>query len=471
MLQQAARGDDAAQTWLSEAFLTHGRPALAHEPPTEDGTPDLYRLLVSSALDYAIFALDPTGHVLSWNLGAERIKGYAAHEIIGRHFSTFYPEAAVASRFPQYELEVAGRVGRFEDEGWRVRKDGTQFWANVVITALRDDAGNLIGFAKVTRDLTTRRAAEEQARKLAAEEAARDEATRRSEELERLNERLRQQAAALEAQTQESQALAARVQHANQELQAALAEARAARDDAERAAAAATDAYRDLDRFAYVASHDLKAPLRGIASLAQWIQDDVGEQLAEDSKEHLRLLQNRVHRMAALIDGILAYSRAGRMANPPETVDTRALVGEVVELLAPPANVTLQFPAQMPTLEAERVPMQQVFLNLLGNAVKYTGAARSDITIGVSWRNIGDAVEFSVTDNGPGIAPQYHERIWEIFQTLAARDHVEGTGIGLSVVKKIVESRGGSVSLESAAGQGATFRFTWSKTYRQVAVP
>jgi len=450
--------------------LTHGRPALTHEPSSEDGTPDLYRLLVSSALDYAIFALDSTGHVLSWNLGAERIKGYAAHEIIGRHFSTFYPDEAVASGFPQYELEVAGREGRFEDEGWRVRKDGTQFWANVVITALRDAEGRLIGFAKVTRDLTTRRAAEEQARRLAAEEAAHAEASRRSEELERLNERLREQAAALESQTQETQALASRLQHANQELQAALAEAREARDDAERAAAAATDAYRDLDRFAYVTSHDLKAPLRGIASLAQWIQDDVGEQLGDDSKEHLRLLQNRVHRMAALIDGILEYSRAGRMANPPETVDTRALVGEVVELLVPPANITLQIPVQMPTLKAERVPLQQVFMNLLGNAVKYAGAARPDVVIDVAWRDLGDAVEFSVADNGPGIAPQYHERIWDIFQTLAARDKVEGTGIGLSVVKKIVESRGGTVSVESAADQGATFRFVWPKAYRQVAV-
>jgi len=450
--------------------LTHGRPALTHEPSSEDGTPDLYRLLVSSALDYAIFALDSTGHVLSWNLGAERIKGYAAHEIIGRHFSTFYPDEAVASGFPQYELEVAGREGRFEDEGWRVRKDGTQFWANVVITALRDAEGRLIGFAKVTRDLTTRRAAEEQARRLAAEEAAHAEASRRSEELERLNERLREQAAALESQTQETQALASRLQHANQELQAALAEAREARDDAERAAAAATDAYRDLDRFAYVTSHDLKAPLRGIASLAQWIQDDVGEQLGDDSKEHLRLLQNRVHRMAALIDGILEYSRAGRMANPPETVDTRALVGEVVELLVPPANITLQIPVQMPTLKAERVPLQQVFMNLLGNAVKYAGAARPDVVIDVAWRDLGDAVEFSVADNGPGIAPQYHERIWDIFQTLAARDKVEGTGIGLSVVEVFVENSGGTVSVESAADQGATFRFVWPKAYRQVAV-
>lgn len=450
--------------------MTHGRPALADESAVDERSPNLYRLLVSSALDYAIFALDATGHVRTWNLGAERIKGYAAHEIIGRHFSTFYPREAVVSGFPQYELEVAGRVGRFEDEGWRIRKDGSRFWANVVITALRGDDGRLIGFAKVTRDLTARREAEEQARRLAAEEAAHAEAARRSEELEQLNQRLREQAAALEAQTRESQALAARVQQANLDLQAALADTRAARDAAERAAAAATEAYRDLDRFAYVTSHDLKAPLRGIASLAQWIQDDVGDRLGAESTEHLRLLQVRVHRMAALIDGILAYSRAGRALNPPETVDTGALVQEVVELLAAPPEVTIRLPEQMPTLEVERVPLQQIFLNLLGNAVKHAGIARPDVVVTVDWHDRGEAIEFAVTDNGPGIAPQYHERIWEIFQTLAARDKVEGTGIGLSVVKKIVESRGGSVSVESAPGLGATFRFALPKRAPRGAV-
>jgi PAS domain S-box-containing protein len=443
--------------------LSQGPPLLTDEPTIDEQSPDLYRLLVSSALDYAIFALDATGHVLSWNLGAERIKGYSADEIIGRHFSTFYPEEAKSSGFPQYELEVAGREGRFEDEGWRIRKDGSRFWANVVITALRDADGRLIGFAKVTRDLTMRRESEEQARRLAAEEAARAEATRRSEELERLNGLLREQAAALEAQTRESKALTARVQQVNWELQAALAEAREARDAAERAATAATEAYRDLDRFAYVASHDLKAPLRGIASLAEWIQEDASERLGDESKEHLRLLQTRVHRMAALIDGILAYSRAGRSLGLPETIDTGALIREVVELLAPPPEVTIQLPEEMPTLLAERVPLQQVFLNLLGNAVKHAGAARPDVLIRVDWRDCGEAIELAVTDNGPGIAPRYHERIWEIFQTLTARDKLEGTGIGLSVVKKIVESRGGTVSVESAPDQGATFRFVWPK--------
>jgi PAS domain S-box-containing protein len=432
-----------------------------------------FRLLVDSVKDYAIFMLDVDGHIASWNQGAERIKGYTTEEILGQPFTRFYPPEVVAVGYPEYELHVAARDGRFEDEGWRLRKDGSRFWANVVITALHDTAGRLVGFAKVTRDLTARRDAEEQARQLAAEEAAHAEALRRSAELAQANELLKQQAAELEEQAVELEAqevrsreLADRLQAANVELETALEAARRAQDAAERAAAAATEAYQELDQFAHVASHDLKAPLRGIANLAQWIQDDLEDQLPAQSAEHMQLLQGRVRRMEALIDGILAYSRAGRRLSPPEPVNTGSLLHEIVELLALPAGVTIQVDEGMPTLVAERVPLQQVFMNLLSNAVKYARAIRPDVRVHIGWRDTGEAFEFTVSDNGPGIAPEYHERIWGMFQTLAARDKVEGTGIGLSVVKKIVESRGGHVSLESAPDQGATFHFTWPKTSR-----
>lgn len=228
---------------------------------------------------------------------------------------------------------------------------------------------------------------------------------------------------------------------------------------------------RELDQFAYVASHDLKAPLRGIANLAQWIEEDLGERVTGESAEHMRLLQGRVHRMEALIDGILAYSRAGRVRTPPEPVDTGALVGEVVELLAPGAGVEVEAEPGMPTVEAERVPLQQVFMNLIGNAVKYGRAARGAVKVRVGWRMVRDGYEFTVADDGPGIAPEYHDRVWGIFQTLQARDKVEGTGIGLSVVKKIVESRGGEVWLRSAAGEGAEFGFTWPRVARPPSTP
>jgi PAS domain S-box-containing protein len=214
---------------------------------------------------------------------------------------------------------------------------------------------------------------------------------------------------------------------------------------------------RELDQFAYVTSHDLKAPLRGIASLAQFVEEDLEDRIDGDSREHLALLKGRVHRMEALIDGILEYSRAGRVRGRAEPVDTGALLAEVVELLDPPAGV-VQVAEGMPTVTAERVPLQQVFMNLVGNALKHGHAG--DARVRVGWRDAGAAWEFSVSDNGPGIAPEYHERIWGIFQTLQPRDRVEGTGIGLSVVKKIVETRGGTVAVDSAPGRGATFRFT-----------
>jgi PAS domain S-box-containing protein len=393
-----------------------------------------FRLLVENVQDYAILMLDPEGRVLSWNQGAQRLKGYTADEIVGRPFDVFYPQDAAESGFPRHELEVAAGVGRFEDEGWRVRKDGSRFWASVVITALRAEDGGLVGYGKITRDLTVRREAERQARELAAAQAAHTAEAQRSEELRQLN----------------------------LQLERAVAEAETARDEARRALAAAEEANAELDQFAYVASHDLKAPLRGISNLAQWIEEDVGDALGEQSVEYMRMLQTRVHRLQALIDGILAYSRAGRVLAKPEVINTGKLLREVIDLQARP-DVTVDVAPQMPTLVAERIPLQQVFLNLVSNAVKYASAVRPDVTISVAWRDTPEAFEFAVTDNGPGISAEYHERVWGAFQTLETRDKVEGTGIGLAIVKKIVEKRGGQVSLDSTSGEGATFRFTWPK--------
>ena len=225
-------------------------------------------------------------------------------------------------------------------------------------------------------------------------------------------------------------------------------------------------ANQELDQFAYVASHDLKAPLRGIANLAEWIEDDLGEGLSDAVRKHFDLLKGRVHRMEALIDGILSYSRAGRVRESPERVDVGALLAEVVDLLSPPAGFQVVIQPDLPTLWSEKLPLQQVWMNLIGNAMKYT--RRGDARVEISARRAGGVHEFSVADNGPGIAAEYHERIFGIFQTLEARDRVEGTGIGLSLVRKIVESRGGRVWVESAEGDGAAFRFLWPEnTHRE----
>lgn len=217
---------------------------------------------------------------------------------------------------------------------------------------------------------------------------------------------------------------------------------------------------RELDQFAYVASHDLKAPLRGIANLITWIEEDIGDRITGESREHMHLVKGRINRMEGLIEGVLAYSRAGRVRERIETVDVGALVAETVELLAPPATTTVSIAPGMPTIESERTPLQQVFINLIGNAIKYSG--RDDARIDIRVQPDGEQCHrYTVADNGPGIAPQYHEKVWEIFQVLAPRDRIEGTGIGLSVVRKLVETRGGRAWLESQPGRGTTFHFTW----------
>lgn len=225
---------------------------------------------------------------------------------------------------------------------------------------------------------------------------------------------------------------------------------------------------RELDQFAYVASHDLKAPLRGIANLSQWIEEDLGTRnLSADTRDHLTLLRGRVHRMEALIDGILQYSRAGRVREKPERVDIGKLVEDVADLLAPPPSARIETTPGLPALMTEKLPLQQVLQNLIGNALKY--AHRPDALVRVSATDAGDMLEIAVADNGPGIAPEFHERIFGLFQTLDSRDKVEATGIGLAIVQKTVESRGGRVTVDSAEGAGTTFRFTWPKTPREAA--
>jgi signal transduction histidine kinase len=215
----------------------------------------------------------------------------------------------------------------------------------------------------------------------------------------------------------------------------------------------------ELDQFAYVASHDLKAPLRGIANLSQWIEDDLGENISDQTREHMHLLRGRVLRRENLIAGILAYSRAGRERDPkPVEVDMTSLAREVWELLAPPETATIEI-GELPKIWGVRAQLQQILLNLLSNALKYN--RDRELHVKVSARRDGDRWEFAVADDGVGISPEFHDRIWGLFQTLERRDKVESTGIGLSVVRKIVESHRGNAWVESQVGSGATFLFTW----------
>lgn len=219
---------------------------------------------------------------------------------------------------------------------------------------------------------------------------------------------------------------------------------------------------RELDQFAYVASHDLKAPLRGIAHLANWITQDAGALLPAPSLEHLAKLRGRVQRMDRLLDDLLAYSRVGRFDGAPETVNTGALIKDIVALLAPPAGFTVTLADDLPTLRTPRAPLEVVLRNLIGNACKHHTQPAAGV-VRISAQEQGEFVEFCVQDNGPGIEPRFHERIFGVFQTLQPRDQVEGSGMGLALVKKTVEHRGGRVRVASTPGQGATFWFTWPR--------
>ena len=221
------------------------------------------------------------------------------------------------------------------------------------------------------------------------------------------------------------------------------------------------DRNRELDRFAYVTSHDLKAPLRAIANLSDWIAEDLGKELPVENQNQLRLLRGRVDRMEALLNGLLDYSRVGRRRIPIESIDVNELVAETIATIEPPATFKIQIASNLPKFPARRALIKQVFHSLIDNAIEHHPSSHGTITITVN--DLGDRYEFAIADDGQGIEPQYHERIYNIFQTLKARDTHESTGVGLAIVKKIIETEGGTIRLQSSLGQGAIFYFTWLK--------
>jgi PAS domain S-box-containing protein len=215
----------------------------------------------------------------------------------------------------------------------------------------------------------------------------------------------------------------------------------------------------ELNSFAYIASHDLKSPLRGIEQLASWITEDLGDTLSEGTQEHLRLMRSRIKRMEMLLDDLLAYSRVGRSTDGMINISTRELVANIFELQASTKPIQLVLADEMPIVYGQKVPLELVFRNLISNAIKHHDKPQGSIWI--AGRNVSGGFEFTVQDDGPGIPPQHQQRVFAMFQTLKPRDEVEGSGIGLALVKKAVESAGGRVTLESDGLKGCTFRFTW----------
>ncbi len=220
-------------------------------------------------------------------------------------------------------------------------------------------------------------------------------------------------------------------------------------------------ANKELDKFAYVVSHDLKAPLRAISNLTTWIEEDMGDKLTDDSRQHFNMVKGRVVRMEGLINGILDYSRADRVKAPSAEVDVNALIAEVTEVLVQDSHVRVLVPEQLPVLKTEKIKLQQVFSNLISNSIKHNDKEKTEVLITCKIEK--DFYQFVVEDNGPGIDERYHDKVFVIFQTLQARDTFDSTGVGLAIVKKIIDEMGGSIKIESELGKYTRFVFTWPK--------
>ncbi|MFT3839086.1 MAG: CheR family methyltransferase [Myxococcaceae bacterium] len=393
-------------TSLNTELTSRNTELLAANEALKKGE-DRFRLLVESVKDYAIYMLDPEGRVNSWNEGARRLKGYEASEILGHHYSRFFTPDDHDAQLPQLELERARIDGRFEVEGWRVRKDGSRFWANVIVSRINDSTGRLLGFSKVTRDLTERRKAEE--------------AMRRANE-----------------------GLEVRVKDRTAELEKAL---------------------KTRDVFLSIASHELKTPLTSLS-----LQLQMGLRGLKTGRkatpEHLaEVLERAVRQSMALgdlIDGLLDVSRiqAGRFELELSKVSVAELCEEIAGRFAPLLAQT-QTPLELKldrALEArwDKRRIGQVLANLLSNAVKY--AQGKPVTLAAAAGPAGtNGIRLTVADNGPGIALDRQPHIFERFERAGAASNIGGLGLGLFIARRIVEAHGGTVKVESDVGKGATF--------------
>lgn len=356
-----------------------------------------FRQLVSGIQDYGIFRLDPQGIVVTWNEGAERIQGFTAEEITGRHFSNFYPPEDIERGKPQRELEVARTEGRFEEEAWRLRKDGSRFWANVIVTPILGEQGDVLGFSKVVRDLTERMRAEE--------------------ELNRTTEELREQTRQLQAVN------------------------------------------RELEAFSYSVSHDLRSPLRSMDGYSQALLEDYGDRLDAEGRHYLERIRLGSQRMAQLIDDLLNLAQVTRIELQPAEVDLSAMASDIAEELRelePGREVNFEIHPGLKTAGDSRL-LRILMLNLLGNAWKFTRDRKPAVIEFGSRTEKGRTVYF-VKDNGVGFDMAYADKLFGAFHRLHGAEF-PGTGIGLATVQRVLARHGGTIRAESMPGQGAVFSF------------
>jgi PAS domain S-box-containing protein len=341
-----------------------------------------------------------TGTVESCNRTFEEKTGWSRSAVLGRSVFELYAPECRAAATSAFEGWV--REGRLESERLTlIRPDGSRIPVVINVSAIRDDDGIVVASRTAWTDIS------ELVRAESALDAKAAEVARANAELERSN--------------------------------------------------------RELDGFAYAASHDLRSPLRDVQNLAEWIAEDAADLLPEASLRHLRTLQGRVGRMEALLEGLLAYSRVGRVQDRSEEVDVHALLEDAVELLGRPAAFPVDFPPVLPKVRTPRAPLLQVLQNLIGNAIKHHDRDAGRVVVDVLEEK--DHLVFLVRDDGPGIPAQHHDLVFRMFQALRPFDEVEGTGMGLALVKRIVETHGGVIDLQSAEGEGSTFRFTWPRRW------
>ena len=476
-----------------------------------------YRMLLDGIENYAIFSMDPRGQILSWNAGAERIKGYSADQIIGRNFSCFFPPADIERGRPEEILRIAAASGRHEEQGMRVRRDGSRFLANVVFTALRDAAGNLRGFSEFSHDLSESKESEARYRGLleAAPDAmvvvsqagkivllnvraekefgySRDELVGQKVKNiipEGFAERIiadgtRSAAEALAQQIGTGIELVGRRKDGSEFpieimlsplesgdgilVTAAIRDITERKESDQHLAKTVEELKRsndDLQQFAYVSSHDLQEPLRMVSSYTQLLAKRYKGRLDSDADEFIAFAVDGCNRMQGLIQDLLAYARAGTNEKKLREVSSenalqKALINLRAAITQSGAVVTHD---ALPAITTDETQFTQIFQNLVGNAIKYRRAEVPRVHVSAA-RNDSNEWTFSVRDNGLGIDPQYFERIFVLFQRLHGRDEFEGTGIGLAVCKRIVERLRGKIWVESQLEKGSTFYFTLPDT-------